>query len=107
MTYMTRRKAVIQGHNHVISAPYCKLQTLLAYETPAAYTEGTYGWNADIYEFGDVAICTGYRPFGDIRVPFETAAQYEQQARDTTPEQRRELVEQFISEMIKSAEAAK
>jgi len=31
---------------------------------PMAYTAGIYGWNADIYAFGSIALVTGYRPFG-------------------------------------------
>ncbi len=37
-------------------------------ESPKYYTRGIYGWNADIYTFGDIALSTGYRPFGNIKL---------------------------------------
>lgn len=40
----------------------------LKHESPKYYTRGIYGWNADIYTFGDIALCTGYRPFGNIKL---------------------------------------
>lgn len=54
--------AVKHAYPVIISAPYCALQNLLAYETPVLYTAGKYGWNYDVYDMGVcVAICTGYR----------------------------------------------
>lgn len=76
MKCMTRLNTVIQWHNHVIWT-YCDmLKILLAYETPASYTEGARGWNADIYEFSDVAIRIRHRPFGAVQVTPETAKKY-------------------------------
>ena len=66
MKYKTTMKAVMAGYQFVISVGYCDLQNLLRFQNPIAYTCGTYGWNADIYDFGNVAICTGYRPFGNV-----------------------------------------
>lgn len=45
---------------------YGDLQSVLTYENPIAYTCGTYGWNADIYQtdYDNTVIVTGYRPFG-------------------------------------------
>ena len=50
----------------VYSVRYCALQTAFAVAemTPTYYTAGTYGWDADVYDFGVKAIVTGYRPFG-------------------------------------------
>ena len=50
---------------NVICLGYCVNQRLIARFTPRFYTCGVYGWNADIYDFGNFAICTGYRPFGN------------------------------------------
>lgn len=58
------RKFVIENYK-VLKVGYCALQGLLRYYAPRYYTAGVYGWNADVYVFGDVAICTGYRPFGE------------------------------------------
>ena len=66
MKYRTTKKAVMDGYGFVISVGYADLQYLLHCKSPVAYTSGQYGWNADIYDFGNIAICTGYRPFGNI-----------------------------------------
>lgn len=51
-----------------LSLGYCDHQKVFRLLEPNAYTCGTYGWNADIYEVGgNFAIVTGYRPFGDAR----------------------------------------
>lgn len=64
----------------VISVGYCNLQNLLTYAMPIAYTKGVYGWNADVYAFGDVAIVTGYRPFGD-NVDYALCREFEERAK--------------------------
>lgn len=66
MKYKTTKRAVMDGYGFVISVGYADLQELLCCKSPVAYTSGQYGWNADIYDFGNIAICTGYRPFGNI-----------------------------------------
>ena len=69
------------------SVGYCDLQTLLGVANPQFYTAGVYGWNADIYIFGNIAIVTGYRPFCkqidfDIIRKFEDAAIKNREKRD-------------------------
>ena len=64
-----------------ISVPYCDLQSLLSFESPVYYTSGVYGWNADIYTKGNVAIVTGYRPFGN-KVAGDLIDKYEKKAID-------------------------
>lgn len=79
MKFRTTRKAVKESFSKVISVGYCELQNLLTYETPIAYTCGVYGWNADVYAFGNVAIVTGYRPFGED-VAYNLCKEYEKKA---------------------------
>lgn len=108
MKIKTTRKEVKEYFTTVISVGYCALQRLLAYETPIAYTCGLYGWNADVYAFGNVAIVTGYRPFGtDANYPL--CREYEHKAgllRDLsmTYDERKaktnELVKEFIEKSI-------
>ena len=69
-------------YNHIIKAGYCELQSLLNLISPSAYTSGVYGWNADIYDFGDIAVVTCYRPFGDIVASRELCQKYEQRAKE-------------------------
>lgn len=64
MKIKTTKKSVMGTNARVYEVSYCGLDFLLKYKTPIAYTCGVYGWNADIYSVGCVAITTGYRPFG-------------------------------------------
>ena len=61
MKYKTTKKATQNNYNKVIKAFYAELHYLLKITEPVAYTSGVYGWNADIYDFGNTAIVTGYR----------------------------------------------
>lgn len=66
MKFKTTKKDIMQRFNKVIRVPYCKAQYLTKYLNPIAYTSGIYGWSADIYDLGfGVALCTGYKPFGE------------------------------------------
>lgn len=50
--------------------------------SPAYYTAGVYGWDADIYPLKDgVCIATGYRPFGDAAIAYEDAKKLESAAK--------------------------
>lgn len=79
MKYRTTNKTVKTSYEKVYKIGYCHAQMLLRFENPIAYTAGKYGWNSDIYDFGSVAISTGYRPTGD-GVDYEIVNQYEEQA---------------------------
>ena len=56
----TTRKWVADNYT-CVSVGYCSLQYLLYFQSPRFYTCGVYGWNCDIYTFGNYAITTGYR----------------------------------------------
>lgn len=51
----------ISNNFRCCSVGYGDLQNLLYYQSADYYTCGVYGWNFDIYTFGDYAITTGYR----------------------------------------------
>lgn len=74
---VTKRK--VMSEMICISVPYCSLQNLLSFESPSYYTCGVYGWNADIYTRGNVAIVTGYRPFGN-KVSADVISKYDEKA---------------------------
>ena len=81
MKFKTTNKAIKEGYRNVIRIGYCDLQYLLYYKNPVAYTSGAYGWNADIYEIGrGSAICTGYRPVGNIKADYELVREYDKKA---------------------------
>ena len=61
---------------------YCDLQYLLKYQSRDYYTCGVYGWNFDVYTFGDYAITTGYRScIHHVKRNYELEREYEEKAR--------------------------
>ena len=51
----------VNNNYQCCSVGYCDLQNLLYFQSASYYTCGVYGWNFDVYTFGDYAITTGYR----------------------------------------------
>ena len=105
MKFKTTRKAIKQGYENVIQVPYCGLQNLLKCENPIAYTARAEGWGADIYDFGNTAIVTGYASFGNICPSYETNRRYEQRAREITDgiynwEEKKALLNKLIKEYL-------
>ena len=70
----------MNGYHNIICVGYCSLQNLLKCERETAYTTRREGWAADIYDFGNTAIVTGYAPFGNIRPGYELCQKYEHAA---------------------------
>lgn len=109
MKLETTRASVYKAFNTIISVGYCRLQSLLAREEPIAYTTRREGWGADVYEFGDVAIVTGYAPFGEIQVPYDLSQKYERLAEKVLYDSKlsfeaqkrilRDLIDDFILEV--------
>lgn len=67
--------------NTIISIPYCDLYYLLDLEPTPRYMKGVYGWNCDVYIYGDVAICTGYRCPKGIRPKASLVEEYNEWAK--------------------------
>lgn len=80
MKYRTTKKEVNNGYTNKICVGYCALQNLLNRVPPVAYTTRREGWAADIYEFRNTAIITGYAPFGNIRPAYEVVKEYDEKA---------------------------
>lgn len=76
MKYETTKKATQNNYRNIIKIGYADLQFLLKFTEPTAYTHGVYGWNADVYDFGNIAIVTGYRPFGNISPDYKIVDKY-------------------------------
>lgn len=101
------RKEVLNNYK-CYQVGYCELQYLLYYKNAVGYTSGVYGWNADIYIFDNIAIVTGYRPFGQ-HISSELIKKYEQKAQkivdnyELSYEQKKKkvnkLLEKFIEEV--------
>lgn len=96
------RKYVFGSFTNIISVPYCALQDLLKHETPAWFTFGIYGWNADVYMFDlDTCIVTGYRPFGNIRPTYALTDVFNRAAQKAdTPEKCKDLLNVFVKEVL-------
>ena len=105
MKFKTTQKAIKSGYNNIICVSYCALQRLLACESEIAYTTRPEGWGADIYQFGNTAIVTGYAPFGNIRPGYEINQRYEQQAEKATEgiynwQEKKAILTELIKEYI-------
>lgn len=110
MKYKTTQKAIRNGYDNVICVGYCSLQYLLNCSSADAYTTRREGWGADIYDFGNTAIVTGYAPFGNIRPPYDVTKQYDDKARaicdefwdwDEREKRLDALIAEFIEEVTK------
>ena len=74
-------KNIKKEYPKIIKVGYCELQNLLRFKNADFTTSGVYGWNADIYTVSiDTAICTGYRPLGNIELKRDIIKKYDDKA---------------------------
>lgn len=103
MQFKTTKKDVMNGYWEIIEVGYCDLQHLLGFLSPSAYTCGIYGWNTDIYEMpfnSNICICTGYRPFGNVKPDWRILWKYNRQAENChTNDELLDLLKQFVDEV--------
>lgn len=92
MKFKTTQKAIRNGYRRVFAVGDADLQYLLTFENPMAYNSGVYGWNCDIYDFGNIAITTGYRPFGES-LPYELVEEFNLRAKDILTDSKLEYTE--------------
>lgn len=76
MKKSTTMKNIKNTYTHILQAPYCTLQDVLYNMDAQYYNSGAYGWNCDIYTFGDVAIVTGHHNMCGKKIPPETIDKY-------------------------------
>ena len=107
MKFKTTRKAIVNGSGRLVYAPYAELQYLLRYHDPVAYTAGVYGWNFDVYEIGNLTICTGYRGMPGRRA--NNIDEYEKRASEIwhsdgkSFEEQKEEIERLLMEFCEQA----
>jgi hypothetical protein len=111
MKFKTTQKNIKENYAAIISIGYCDAWYLLYFENPIAFTSGVYGWNADIYEKNNVAIVTGYRPFGNIHIDYDIIREYNKKAKTIIEDSKEEyenkkillsdLLCDFISEALR------
>lgn len=68
MTKEMTNKSINVRFDKVVRLGYARVQHLFALDSRAGYNSGVYGWNSDFYIIDNVAISTGYRPTGNIKV---------------------------------------
>lgn len=104
MKIKTTRKEILNGY-FCYQSGYCALVNLLYFKKPTAYTSGINGWNADVYTFDNVAIVTGYLPFGQ-HIPYDLVEKYENYAQDVlrsgkTYDDKKAILDKAITSFIK------
>ena len=121
MKYKTTKKAIQNNYRNIIKLGAVKLYYLLKFTEPNAYTSGVYGWNADVYDFDNVAIVMGYRPFGNISPDYNIVEKYNKLGREIYEEEHdpakdwneerenqenrlNQLINQFIKEVTNQKE---
>lgn len=121
MKYKTTKKEVKSNYRRIIRLGAVELYYLLKFTEPVAYTSGVYGWNADIYDLGNVAIVTGYRSFGNITPDYDVVEKYNQLGKEIYEEEHdqtkdwneedenkknrlNKLIKEFIKEVTKQKE---
>ena len=96
------RKQIMDNFQKVVYIPYCEAETLLRFSSPIGYNSGVYGWNFDLYAFGNVAVCTGYRNFPGTRA--KNVREFEKKARKILDrpvryaDEYRRLLKEFIEQ---------
>jgi len=111
MKTKTTQKEIKSRFKKIVCVGYCDLQHLLYYQNPTYYTTRREGWASDIYIFDDIAISTGYAPFGNIKVKYDVLRKYDSTARkivgnwdikhDTKVKKINKLLEKFLKEVKK------
>lgn len=106
MTFITTKKSVLNHFDITAEIQFGHFQHLLNYQRPEARTEGIYGVNAYIYDFDDVAIVTGSRPYGNYKMAWDVMNAYEDKAkainnnRTLEYEERKNQVNVLLNEVI-------
>ena len=113
MKRKTTFKAVRNDYKKIIKVGYSRLQYLLYYMEPFAYSTRAEGWACDYYfiDFkNDIVISTGYAPIGE-NIDYKIIDKYESAAskivnsfkpHEEKTEALNSLIEQFIEEVIKN-----
>lgn len=84
----------------IVSCDYRELQSLLSIKSPIGWNKGIYGWNFDAFDFGGVALITGYCTRGaDIDLPLDFCMHWNKRARNATYEERKQILAEFEKEL--------
>ena len=87
MSMRLYKKHVRAEYPIVAYCGYCDLQYTLYFAPKIGHTERAEGWGCNIYELApDIALTTGYAPFGNRRLPLAITARYEKKAKQILEE---------------------
>ena len=105
MKIKTTQKEIKNRFKKIVCVGYADLQHLLSYESPICYTIRREGWASDIYIFDDIAISTGYAPFGNIKAKYDITARKIVEnwdiKHDTKVKKVNKLLKKFLEEVKK------
>ena len=94
-------KGNINNYRRVLNVSYCSLQSILSVLERVGYNSGEFGWNWDLYNYGGVAIVTGYRNFPKgVMVSYDISKRYNKLARGQSEDVKLELLDQLLKEVF-------
>jgi hypothetical protein len=104
-------KKQMRDNYYILGVSYCKLQFLLNYTSPVAYSTGAHGWACDYYNVDGVLISTGYAPLSskNCKSNYEMIKQYDDNAQKIVYdhkleyEDKKNKVTALLNEFIKEA----
>lgn len=111
MSYSPRlyKKHVRTAYPIVAYCGYCALYYVLYFTTKIGHTERAEGWGCNVYELApNIALTTGYAPFGNKSLPLAFTERYEKQAKqileknaysDKAKKKLEKLLEKMVAEI--------
>lgn len=77
----TTRKQIQNSFVRVFKCGYCDLAGITT-KSPFLYNSGIYGWNYDVYVFGNIAVTTGYRGMFGKEIDFNFLRSLQNEAKE-------------------------
>ena len=101
MTNKMTRKDLLK-YEYIIDTGYCGIQNLTRVANEEGYNAGVYGWNWTVYNRNGIGLIDAYRnvPSYAIRPDYELMQKYAKLAYGKTVDERLELLDQFIKEVL-------
>lgn len=107
MSMRVYKKLVRAAYPIVAYCGYCDLQYTLSFTSNFGHTERAEGWGCNVYEIApDIALTTGYDPFGNRRLPLAITERYEKKAKQILEENSRNYIAKEKLEMLLNELAA-
>ena len=109
MKYKVTKKQINAGYNQILGVGCCKLEDLLRFREPIAYSTRAEGWACDYYEIDGLIISTGDEPLAskNINCDYNLIRSYNEKAREITHkysfkyEEQKEEIEKLLKEFVR------